>query len=197
MIHHVWGLLSHPSEEWRQIKLERESVQHMYEHHVFLLAAVPVICSFFGTTHFGWAFGGGHQVKLDVSTALFLGLLFYALIAGAVALMGMVIHRMAQRFPSPPSVKHCIIFAGYIATPMFLSGLVALYPLLWLCLIAGAAGLCYTAYLLYVGIPNFLNITSDEGFMLSSSILAIGVLVLEAMLVALVIVWRYGPALLT
>lgn len=196
MIHHLWGLLSHPDREWKQIDQEHESVQHMYEHHVFILAAVPVVCTFFGTTQFGWDFGGRELVRVSPGNALFLGLGFYAVILGAVALMGQLIHKLARKFTSRPSRRQCTVFAGYIATPMFLSGLVAVYPLVWLCLLAGVAGLCYTTYLLYLGIPNFLNISHDEGFILSTSTLAGGVLVLEALLAVTVFLWSYGPRLL-
>lgn len=197
MINHLWGLLSHPDQEWKQIQREHESVPHLYEHHVLLLAAIPVICTYFGTTHFGWTFGEGVAVKLSAGTALGLGALFYVMIIGAVALMGSVIHKMAKRFPNRPSRTDCIVFAGYIATPMFLSGLVAIYPLLWVCLLFGIVGLCYTTYLLYVGIPNFMNISREEGFILSSSTLAVGVLVLEALLCGTVLLWSYGPAMLS
>ncbi|MEO2937045.1 hypothetical protein ACSYT3_20260, partial [Escherichia coli] len=50
----------------------------------------------------------------------------------------------------------------------------------------------YTGYLLYLGIPSFLNINKEEGLSFSSSTLAIGVLVLEVLLALTVILWGYG-----
>ncbi len=58
----------------------------------------------------------------------------------------------------------------------------ALYPLVWLCALVGTVALFYTGYLLYLGIPSFLNINKEEGLSFSSSTLAIGVLVLEVLL---------------
>ena len=52
--------------------------------------------------------------------------------------------------------------------------------------------LFYTGYLLYLGIPSFLNINKEEGLSFSSSTLAIGVLVLEVLLALTVILWGYG-----
>lgn len=57
MVSHVWGLLAHPSAEFEQIKSENESVSHLYTHHVLLLAAIPVVCAFIGTTQLGWLSG--------------------------------------------------------------------------------------------------------------------------------------------
>ncbi|VTM57519.1 inner membrane protein YohC [Klebsiella pneumoniae] len=36
---------------------------HHYTHHVLLMAAVPVICAFIGTTQLGWNFGDGTVIK--------------------------------------------------------------------------------------------------------------------------------------
>lgn len=68
----------------------------------------------------------------------------------------------------------------------------ALYPLVWLCALVGTVALFYIGYLLYLGIPSFLNINKEEGLSFSSSTLAIGVLVLEVLLALTVIPWGYG-----
>lgn len=189
---HVWGLMSHPEREMQAIKQENETVTHHYTHHVLLMAAVPVICAFIGTTHAGWDFGNGVAVKLLPLTALWLAVLFYLLILSGVAVMGQVIWWMGRDFPQRPSLPHCMVFAGYVATPLFLSGFVGLYPLVWLCALVGTIALCYTGYLLYVGIPAFMRIARTESINMSSSILAIGVLVLEVLLAMTVLLWGYG-----
>ncbi len=197
MLTHVWGLLTHPKTEWHHIEDEHESVTHLYAHHVLLLAALPVIAAYIGTTQVGWGFGGDELfIKLNLVSALYAGIAFYIAILGAVVLVGSVIHWMAARFRKPPSRRRCVIFAGYIATPLFLSGIVAVYPLVWLCLLAGALGLCATAYLLYLGIPHFLGISSEQGFIVSNATLAIGVLILEGLLAIAVLLWGYGEVLL-
>lgn len=192
MVNHVWGLLAHPSAEFKHIKNENETVSHLYSHHVLLMALIPVISAFIGTTHLGWLSGEGHAIRLDMFTAFYIAIVFYLLMLAGVAIMGKVIHWMARRYESRPSLHSCMVFAGYIATPMFLSGLVALYPVVWLCLFVGIIGLCYSGYLLYIGIPHFLNIDHKEGFIFSSSTLAIGILLLELLLGLTVVLWGYG-----
>lgn len=194
-MNHVWGLMAHPDREMRDIKQENESVSHHYTHHVLLMAAIPVICAFIGTTQLGWNLGEGQRVQLNLLTAIGLGILFYLIILGGVAVMGRVIHWMARDYPQRPSVQRCTVFAGYVATPLFLSGIVALYPLVWLCVLIGALALVYTGYLLYIGIPLFLNIDQDESLRFSGSTLAIGVLVFEVLLALTVVLWGYGPRL--
>lgn len=191
-MNHVWGLLSHPDREMQVIKRENETVSHHYTHHVLIMAAIPVICAFIGTTQFGWSFGENVVVPLSLSTGFYLAILFYGLMLAGVAVMGRVIWWMARNYPQRPSLARCMVFPRYIATPMFLSGIVALYPLVWLCALVGTVALFYTGYLLYVGIPTFLNINKEEGLNFSSSTLAIGVLLLEILLALTVILWGYG-----
>ena len=47
-------------------------------------------------------------------------------------------------------------------------------------------------YLLYVGVPTFMSIDPDEGFLFSSSILAVGLVVLVAIMAFTVVVWGLG-----
>ena len=148
-MNHVWGLFSHPNREMQVINSENETVSHHYTHHVLLMAAIPVICAFIGTTQIGWNFGDGTVLKLSLFTGLVLAVLFYAVMLAGVAIMGRVIWWMARSYPQRPSLTHCMVFAGYVATPLFLSGLVALYPLVWLCAFVGTVALFYTGYLLY------------------------------------------------
>ena len=191
-MNHVWGLFSHPDRELHVIRGENESISHHYTHHVLLMAAIPVICAFIGTTQFGWRFGEGNSVPISIGTGLALAVVFYALMLAGVAVMGRVIWWMARSYPNRPSLARCMVFAGYVATPLFLSGLVALWPLVWLCALVGTVALFYTGYLLYLGVPTFLNIDKEEGLSFSSSTLAIGVLVLEVLLALTVVLWGYG-----
>ncbi len=188
---HILGLLTHPGREMHNIAKEQESVSYHYAHHVLLLAAIPVISTFIGTTQFGWELGA-EPIVLSPAAAFLLGLLSYAAILGAVAVMGNVIHWLARDYPQRPDLHRCVVFAGYIATPMFLSGFIALYPVVWVCLLVGAIALCYSGYLLFLAVPSFLNIGKDESLRVSGSIFAIGVLVLELLLAISVLIWGYG-----
>ena len=135
MLTHAWGLLAHPQREWRQIKEERETLTHLYEHHVLLLAAIPVICSYIGTTQVGWGLGGETTIRLSYLDALGAGIVFYLVILAAVYVVGKVIRAMAKRFTQPPSQSECIVFAGYVATlgigVLVLEALLGLTVLLW------------------------------------------------------------------
>lgn len=192
MIHHVLGLFTHPDQEWREIRGEEESISHMYLTHTLILAAIPVVSAFIGTTQMGWVMGDRPPVKLTVESALWMSIMSYVAMLGGVAIMGAFIHWMARTYDANPSMARCIAFATYTATPLFVGGLAALYPNLALGMVVGLAAISYTVFLLYVGLPTFMNIPTDEGFLFSSSVLAVGLVVLVAIMAATVIIWGLG-----
>ncbi|ONM42507.1 hypothetical protein BXT89_17575 [Halopseudomonas pachastrellae] len=192
MIHHVVGLFTHPDEEWKEIRGEEESIGHMYLTHVLLLAAIPAVSAYIGTTQIGWTVGTPEAVKLTQASALQMTVLSYLAMLAGVAVMGAFIHWMARTYDASPTFNDCVIFAAYTATPLFIAGVAALYPSLWLGMLVGTAAICYTVYLLYQGIPIFMDIPSDEGFLFSSSVLAVGLVVLVAMMATSVIFWGFG-----
>lgn len=193
MIHHVWGLFTHPDQEWHQIRSEEEeSISHMYLTHTLILAAIPAVSAYIGTTQMGWVIGDRAPVMLTHESAIGMTIMSYIAMLAGVAIMGGFIHWMARTYDATPSLARCIAFATYTATPLFIGGLAALYPHLWLGMVVGTAAVCYTVYLLYVGLPTFMNIPADEGFMFSSSVLAVGLVVLVAIMAFTVVLWGIG-----
>ncbi|MFC3606202.1 Yip1 family protein [Stutzerimonas tarimensis] len=193
MINHIWGLMAHPDREWQQIRGEEETISHMYLTHVLILAAVPAVSAYIGTTQVGWAHtAGGAAVKLTEASALPLTVLSYLTMLVGVAIMGLFIHWMSKTYDARPTLTQCVVFAAYTATPLFIGGLAALYPSIWLGMAVGTAAVCYTAYLLYVGLPTFMNIPKEEGFVFASSVLAVGLVVLVAIMAVTVILWGIG-----
>ncbi|MBX8617010.1 YIP1 family protein [Pseudomonas cichorii] len=192
MIHHVWGLFTHPDREWRQIRGEEESIGHMYLTHTLILAAIPAVSVYIGTTQIGWAIGDSPPVMLTHGSAIGMTLMSYISMLLGVAVMGGFIHWMARTYDATPTLAQCVAFATYTATPLFIGGLAALYPHMWLGMLVGTAAICYTVYLLYVGLPTFMDIPEEEGFMFSSSVLAVGLVVLVAIMAFTVVLWGVG-----
>ncbi|MBX8595933.1 YIP1 family protein [Pseudomonas cichorii] len=192
MIHHVWGLFTHPDREWRQIRGEEESIGHMYLTHTLILAAIPAVSAYIGTTQIGWAIGDSPPVMLTHGSAIGMTLMSYISMLLGVAVMGGFIHWMARTYDATPTLAQCVAFATYTATPLFIGGLAALYPHMWLGMLVGTAAICYTVYLLYVGLPTFMDTPEEEGFMFSSSVLAVGLVVLVAIMAFTVVLWGVG-----
>jgi hypothetical protein len=159
---------------------------------VLFLALIPPVSMYIGTTKVGWAIGNGAPVMLTESSALLMsGLMYLAMLSG-IAVIGVFINWMSRTYHSAPGLARCIVFAAYTATPLFVAGLCALYPNVILTMLVGIAAVFYTVYLLYMGIPIFMKIPEDEGFIYSSSILTIGLVMFVSIMAITVLIWSFG-----
>lgn len=189
---HVWGLMTHPEEEWKTIHREQCTITKCYCSHVLLLAAVPAVFGYLGTTQIGWQIGAREAVKLTHDSALTISILFYFTILAAVITVGKLIHWMGKTYGSKQNFPQSVALAAYTATPLFLISVMLLYPVLWLNLILGLPALAYTVYLLYTGVPIMMSIPKERGFLFASAVLAVGLVMLVGVLAATVILWGAG-----
>ncbi|KEQ17262.1 membrane protein [Endozoicomonas numazuensis] len=193
MLSHFWGLLFHPDKEWISIREHPPGIIRLYLGQIIWLAALPALCTYVGTTRTGWSVPGSDQViKLtDTSAAAMAFFAWLAILAG-VAIMGAFIQWMAETFGSKPTLTQSVAFSCYTATPLFLAGLCGLYPSIWLTIVAGTIASSCSAWLLYSGLPTFMQIPKEQGFIYASSVLCIGLVVLVSIMITTVIFWGMG-----
>jgi hypothetical protein len=192
VLSHVWGLLAHPEKEWKTIRKESYTIGKSYYSHVLLLAAIPPIAGYVGTTQVGWQVVSREVHKLTPESGQWIAILSYLTILVAVFTIGKLIHWMGRTYGAKKSLSQCIALAAYTATPLYLSGIMLLYPLLWLNLLLGLPVLAYTVYLLYTGVPIIMGIPRERGFLFSTAVLAVGLVTLVAVLASTVILWDVG-----
>jgi len=189
---HVWGLFAHPKEEWKEIHDQRCSVARCYCSHVLFLAAIPAVAGLIGTSQVGWSGAGDTPVKLEFTSALRISIAFYFAMLVTVFAIGKTIHWMGQTYGAKQALPQCIVLAAYTATPLFLAGLMLFYPIPWLDFLVGVFALSYTVYLLYLGLPVMMDIDENKGFLFSSAVLAVGLVMLVGLLATSVILWSAG-----
>jgi len=188
-LQHMMGVFYHPKREWRSIRNERYTIMHLFLSKISLLAAIPALSLFIGTTQIGWSLGGTEFIKLSVSSALPAAIAFYFAMWIAVGFISWAIHWMEKTYGGSVSYEQCVTLTTFTATPLFLSGLAGLYPMLWFNVIVGMIALAYTVYLLYIGVPEIMQIPEDRAFFFATSILTVGLCVLVGLLAATAILW--------
>jgi hypothetical protein len=191
-LQHIWGLFAHPKKEWESIRDQNCTIGKCYCSHVLILAAIPVLAGYFGTTRIGWQIGFREAVRLTSQSALNIAVLYYLTILVGVFSVGKLIHWMSQTYGTTQPLSRCIALAAYTATPLFLIGAMQAYPVLWLNLLMGLPALGYTVYLLYTGVPVMMEVSEERGFLFSSAVLAVGLVTLVAILAASAILWGMG-----
>jgi len=194
MMSHIIGIFINPRKEWEAIRDDDCSVGKCYLSYVFLLAAIPPVSGYFGTTRFGWEIGAREAVKLSPDSALVIAIAFYLVMLIGVFSMGLMIHWMGQTYSADQPLSRCITLAAFVATPLFLVGIFELFPIIWLNFVIGLPALAYTVFLLYTGVPIMMEVNEERGFLFSSAVLAVGLVALICMLAAMAILWGNGFA---
>ncbi len=192
ILNHALGLMTHPDQEWESIRSEQPSVGKLYLQHTLLLALIPAVAAYYGSTQVVWEVGSGEGVMLTSSSALQLCSLFYLAMLCGVFVLGKFIDLFAATYGVDNRTPRGIVLAAYTATPLFIVGVIAAYPSIWLGMAAGLAATAYAVYLLYEGLPILMKIPPERGFLFASSVLTVGLVMLVGLLAISVVIWSMG-----
>ncbi|MDH3759586.1 MAG: YIP1 family protein [Gammaproteobacteria bacterium] len=191
-IQHIIGLLTDPTSEWEKIREQQKSSDKKGVGFVFILAAIPAISGYIGTTQVGWRIGVGEPIRITGESAISIAIIYYLALVVGVFTIGWVIHLLGKAYEVVRPLPLCIALAAYTATPLFLIGIMEVYPVLWLNMLLGLPALAYTVYLLYSGLPIMMEIPAERGFLYSSAVLAVGLVSLVTLLGMTALLWGMG-----
>lgn len=193
ILSHFWGLLTEPDDEWISIRSNPTGLVQLYLGQIIWLAALPALCTYIGTTQIGWSLpDSSNIVRLTPQSALWMAILAWLATITGVGVMSWFIRWMSQNFNSDPSLTDCTAFSCYTAYPLFLAGICGLYPSIWLAITAGILSTSATAYILYTGLPVFMKIPKEQGFIYASSVLCIGLVLAVSIMITTVVLWGMG-----
>ncbi|RUO18655.1 Yip1 family protein [Aliidiomarina haloalkalitolerans] len=191
ILNHIWGLYAHPVEEWKTIDQRHESLRFSLSH-ILLVALIPCFAAYFASAKIGWNIGARESIFMTESSAMLMAVfMYFGLIAGVLAL-AYLIHWMAKTFGAAPTLTQSLELAAYTATPVLMSGIAALYPELWFVAMVFLAGVAYSVYLLYTGVPILMHIPEERGFIYASSVVTAGLILMVVLMAATVIAWTNG-----
>ena len=194
MLSHLFGILFNPTQEWKKIREVDCTIGKCYCSYVFIMALIPPVAGYFGTTMNGWEIGAREAIKLSSESALTIAVAYYLVMLVGVFSMGAMVHWMSKTYGTEQPLSRSVRLAAFTATPLFLVGIVEFFPVLWLNFLLGLPALAYSVKLLYTGVPIMMDVSEETGFLFSSAILAVGMVALICMLVAMSILWFNGFA---
>jgi hypothetical protein len=185
------SLFFNPNDAWNSLKEKNYSIAEVYLKHVIWVSLIPVVALYFGVTVNGWSLVGQTN-HLTTESALPLAVMFYFSLLIGMAILGYCVKWMEKTFGANSSLAKCILFSSMAATPMYLGGLIGLFPNVWTVVgvLLGALGV--TVYFLYSGVSKFMDIPPERGFIYASSILTVGLCMLVGLMITTIIVWSFG-----
>ena len=90
-LQHIFGLFVDPRSEWESIRDDTSSSGGFGSILIYLMAAIPAVSGYIGTTQVGWQIGAGNPIHLTADTALIIAISYYLVLLMGVFSIGWVI----------------------------------------------------------------------------------------------------------
>jgi hypothetical protein len=147
------AMLVEPAAEWPRIEQETGDPAYLLSHYVALLALVPPVFGFIGSSIIGARLPGAGSVRTPIFDGLFGAILGYAESFVTVLLLGLIINLLAPLFGGQKAFGKALKLAVYSSTPVWLIGIFLLLPGLRFLALTGF----YGAYVLSTGLSRLMK----------------------------------------
>jgi hypothetical protein len=153
LVERVKGILLRPKSEWSAIEGEPGSAGYLFPNYVAIVAAIPAVCSFIGSTLFGM---DGYRVGIGVGLAS--AIVLYVLSLIGVFILAYIIDFLAGTFGARKSPDNAMRISAYTPTAAWVAGVFNIIPALSF---LGILGL-YSFYLLHTGIAGLMRPPAEK-----------------------------------
>lgn len=158
LVERAKNILLTPKTEWPVIDAEPTTVGDIYKNYVIVLAAIPAICSFIGSSLFGYSMLGV-AFRVPIVTALSTAIVSYVMSLISVYVLGMIVDALAPSFGGTRSQVQGLKVAAYSNTAGWVAGILTILPQLAPLAIIGSL---YGFYLLYLGLPVVMKAPKEK-----------------------------------
>ena len=159
LVERAKNILVTPKTEWPVIDGEPSTIGDIYKNYVLILAAIPAICTFIGSSLFGYSVLGV-AFRVPIVTALSSAIVSYVMSLISIYVLGMIIDALASSFGGTRSPVQAFKVAAYSNTAGWVAGILTILP--QLAVIAALISL-YGFYLLYLGLPVLMKAPKEKG----------------------------------
>jgi len=147
------AMLIDPLREWARIEHEAGDPAYLLSRYVAVLALIPALFGFIGTSLIGVIVPGAGAVRTPVFDGLFGAIFGYVMTCATVLLLGLLIELLAPWFGGRRDFDSAFKLAVYSFTPVWLAGIFLVLPGLRFLMLAGL----YGVYVLWLGLPRLVK----------------------------------------
>src|SRR6185436_380615 len=148
LVSRVKNILIDPKNEWRVIDGEQDAPGDILKNYVAIVAAIPVVCAFIGTSIIGVG-----PFRTGIVSGLLAAVVHYVLTLVGVFVVAFIIDTLAEMFGGRRNFNSAFKVAAYAPTAAWIAGVFALLPVLSVLTILGL----YSLYLFYLGLPMLMR----------------------------------------
>jgi hypothetical protein len=153
MVNQAKNLLINP--KGTMLKLKDEQVTMMDIIIYLAIIAVPTFLGMLLGYGFFWSWGNGNFLGYAFAMAI----ITYILSIVGIIIFGFIFNALAGNFKSKQNKMQALKLVSYAATPWLLLGIVNVYPPAGLIALLGGI---YGLYILYLGIPIFMETPKEQ-----------------------------------
>lgn len=191
MFGYMFGVLFSPETTWPKIaSLPDAQIKRLLPFPI-IMALLPAVAFYVGTTEFGWTVLGNDVTRMTHASAIPLAVLFYFALLGAVVGIGSMIHWMSATYEGSSFPIKGVVLMGYACSPIFLAGLLGIYPVWWFDILLATGACGYAIRLFYLGISPMMKVPEDRGFLYASAVFLVSLVYVVLVLVGTTIIWEY------
>jgi len=173
LVDRVKKLILQPKAEWQVIDGETHTVSGLYTGYVMILAAIPAVCGFIGSSLVGVSLmGSSYRVPMAAGVAQLVIQYLFAL--GGVYVLALIIDALAPNFASQKNFMQALKVAAFMPTAAWLGGVFSIIPLLG---ILGVLCALYSLYLLFLGLPILMKTPADKAVVYTVVVLIVCIVI--------------------
>jgi hypothetical protein len=169
----VKGILLNPRAEWAIIEREPGDMAYLFMNYVAILAAIPAICGFIGSSLIGISLPGLGTIRVPIVTGLVGAVVGYLLTFAMVYIVALLADLLAPTFQGQKNFESALKLVVYSYTPAWLVGVFLLIPSLGFLTILGLYGL----YLLWTGIPPLMKAPQEKSIVYTLAIIVCAIVI--------------------
>lgn len=162
------AILLQPKSEWKVIEGEPGDAGTLFPNYVMILAAIPPICTFIGTTIIGFG-----PIRVGIGTGLWRAIVTYALSLVGIYVMAYVIDFLAGTFGGRKNLDSAMKVAAFAPTAGWLAGVFGLIPMLSILSLLGL----YSIYLLHTGIAALMKPPANKAVLYTIAVIVVMIVI--------------------
>jgi Yip1 domain len=168
LVERIKGILLQPKSEWPVIEREPGNTGYLFPNYVAIVAAIPAVCTFIGTSIIGYG-----SYRIGIGLGLVRAVVVYALSLAGVFVVAYIIDFLAGTFGAQKNPENAMRVSAYAPTAAWVAGVFNIIPAL---AFLGILGL-YSLYLLHTGIVALIKPAPDKAVIYTIAVIVCAIIV--------------------